>query len=85
MSLVKKGDVKDHLSRQHQKRIHLNWPLSQPDAPGFSREPAPARTDSNMEVQHREPFSIELEAPPLVTSPDSGNTGAPTLSKSAQP
>lgn len=35
MSLIKKSDVKNHLSARHQNRIHIA-PVSQPDATGFS-------------------------------------------------
>lgn len=83
MSLVKKSDVKNHLSPHHQKEIHLNRPVSQPDATGFSVE-EPARTDSHVVGQQKQPSSGGPEAPPLVTSPDSSNTVAPTTSKSAQ-
>jgi len=83
MSLVKKSDVKNHLSPHHQKEIHLNRPLSQPDATGFSVE-EPARTDSKVEEQRQQPSSSGLEASPLAASPDSSNTVAPTVSKSAQ-
>jgi hypothetical protein len=83
MSLVKKSDVKNHLSPHHQKGIHLDPPLSQPDATGFSVE-EPARTDSNVEEQRQQPSSSGLEAPPHVTSPDSVSTVAPTIPKSAQ-
>src|SRR5579871_172788 len=38
MSLVKKSDVKNHLSPHYQKEIHLDQPLSEPDATGFSVE-----------------------------------------------
>jgi hypothetical protein len=82
MSLVKKTDVKNHLSPHHQKAIHLCAPLSQPDATGLSGD-EPERTDSNMQEQHQQP-STGLESPSLVTSPDSGSTFAPTMSKSAQ-
>jgi len=73
MSLVKKSDVKNHLSPHHQKSIHLNRPLSEPDATG-----------SNVEEQRQQPSSSGLEAPPPAGSPDSSNTAAPTVSKSAQ-
>lgn len=36
MSLVKKSDVKNHLSPRHRTQIHLCQPASQPDATGFS-------------------------------------------------
>lgn len=78
MSLVKKSDVKNHLSPHFQKEIHLNRPVSEPDATGFSVE-EPARTDSNIEEQHQQASSIGLE-----TSPDSVTTVAPTVSKSGQ-
>jgi hypothetical protein len=35
MSLIKKSDVKNHLSARHQNRIHIAR-ISQPDATGFS-------------------------------------------------
>ncbi len=84
MSLVKKSDVKNHLSPHHQKGIHLNRPLSQPDATGFSVD-EPAHADSNLEGQHQQPSLSGLEAPPLEISPNSGNAVAPTIHKSAQP
>jgi hypothetical protein len=36
MSLVKRSDVKDHLSVRDSTKIHLCEPVSQPDATGFS-------------------------------------------------
>ena len=76
MSLVKKSDVKNHLSPHYQKEIHLDRPLSEPDATGFSVE-EPARSDS--EEQRQQASSIGLE-----TSPGSVTTAAPTVSKSGQ-
>jgi hypothetical protein len=35
MSLIKKSDVKNHLSSRHNNHIHIA-PASQPDATGFS-------------------------------------------------
>ena len=78
MSLVKKSDVKNHLSPHYQKEIHLDQPLSEPDATGFSVE-EPARTDSNIEEQRQQASSIGLE-----TSPGSVTTVAPRVSKSGQ-
>ncbi|MGB8261046.1 MAG: hypothetical protein WCE75_11875 [Terracidiphilus sp.] len=46
MSLVKKSDVKNHLSPRFRKEIHLNQPESQPDATGFSvAEPAAVQAE----------------------------------------
>jgi hypothetical protein len=36
MSLIKKSDVKNHLSLRYRTQIHLSQPESQPDATGFS-------------------------------------------------
>ncbi len=36
MSLIKKSDVKNHLSPRDLTKIHLCRPLSQPDATGYS-------------------------------------------------
>ncbi len=36
MSLVKKSDVKNHLTIRYRTQIHLCEPASQPDATGFS-------------------------------------------------
>ena len=48
MSLIKKSDVKNHLSARHQNRIHIA-PVSQPDATGFSgTHEAPAGTGGSV-------------------------------------
>jgi hypothetical protein len=83
MSLVWKSDVKNYLSPHHQKEIHLDRPVSQPDATGFSVE-EPACTDSYIEGQHQQPSTSGPEATSLVTSPDSSNTVVPTISRSVQ-
>ena len=36
MSLIKKSDVKNHLSPHFRTKIHLCEPVSQPDATGYS-------------------------------------------------
>ena len=38
MSLIKKADVKNHLSARHRTEIHLARPGSQSDATGFLHE-----------------------------------------------
>lgn len=40
MSLIKKSDVKNHLSAHHRTEIHLTHPQSQSDATGFAHEEA---------------------------------------------
>lgn len=50
MSLIKKSDVKNHLSSRHRRTIHLVVPASQPDATGFSGEQSdsPGSNGGNM-------------------------------------
>jgi hypothetical protein len=38
VSLIKKSDVKNHLSPRYRTQIHLCEPESEPDATGFSAE-----------------------------------------------
>jgi hypothetical protein len=46
MSLIKKSDVKNHLSPRYRTKIHLCRPLSQPDATGYSvAEPDAIKTN----------------------------------------
>lgn len=80
MSLVKKSDVKNHLSPHHRKGIHLTPPVSQPDATGFSEDGS--RTDMNGAERIQQPSSVALEAP--VTSPDSHASVVATSPKSTQ-
>ena len=80
MSLVKRSDVKNHLSPHHRKGIHLTPPVSQPDATGFSEDSL--SVDMNGPEQIQQPSSVALEAP--VTSPDSRNSVAPTSPKSTE-
>ncbi len=56
MSLVKKSDVKNHLSPRFRTKIHLSQPESQPDATGFSG----AEPDTNQE--NRATFSKDFIA-----------------------
>jgi len=50
MSLIKKSDVKNHLSARRQNRIHI-VPVSQPDATGFSGTAAPIATSDESTVR----------------------------------
>jgi hypothetical protein len=84
MSLIKKSDVKNHLSNRHRNRngIHLQPPASQPDATGFSGEQS-ERADSSatntVEEQGNRPSASGLEKPDssgLVTAADSKSAQA---------
>jgi hypothetical protein len=51
MSLIKKSDVKNHLSSRHHNHIHIA-PVSQPDATGFSgTNQAPVETNESVFAQ----------------------------------
>jgi len=61
MSLIKKADVKNHLSARHRTEIHLARPESQSDATGFAHEES-ASEDSKVNE------SVEPETTPSATS-----------------
>ena len=86
MSLVKKSDVKNHLSRSH-KGIHLHRPESQPDATGFSDETSVSPTveaSRPTEESLEQPRSGELEAPLVETESASIQVTAAETSKKLQ-
>jgi hypothetical protein len=74
MSLIKKTNVKNHLSARHRTEIHLE-PAIQSDATGFPyEEPAGADASENNSIEN-----------PLSSSPSSGrNPGAIVPPKSVQ-
>ena len=88
MSLIKKSDVKNHLSSRHRTEIHLCPPESQPDATGFSAAESgvvpPDTSDSAkaLVAEHSSSDSAVAQGEPLV-----GSIGrqAPATSKSVQP
>jgi hypothetical protein len=87
MSLIKKSDVKNHLSNRYRNRngIHLQPPVSQPDATGFSGE-QPERADSSANNTVEDPRN-GLSASGqenLPVKPDSSGLVTNTNSKSAQ-
>lgn len=57
MSLIKKSDVKNHLSARHQNRIHIA-PVSQPDATGFS-----GTNEPSVEVSFTQDFTGDHTTP----------------------
>ncbi len=71
MSLIKKADVKNHLSARHRTEIHLARPEGQSDATGFAHEESesedPKATDS-VENPLNIPSTSEPETAPIVTS-----------------
>jgi hypothetical protein len=88
VSLIKKSDVKNHLSPRHRTEIHLCPPESQPDATGFSVEESGAvQTDASdsakdLVAEHLSSGSSLAQGNPLI-----GSIGpqAPATSKSVKP
>jgi hypothetical protein len=75
MSLVKKSDVKNHLSAHHRTEIHLAHHENQSDATGFAHE----------EVAGEDPKVIDPAANPVITPTPSKPETAPTVTyKSAK-
>jgi len=70
MSLIKKADVKNHLSARHRTGIHLARPESQSDATGFPHEESAGAAPKVDAVENplRIPTPTEPETAPIVTS-----------------
>ena len=77
MSLIKKSDVKNHLSSHFQRRIHLVSPISLPDPTGFSgSEPIP---------QQANPEQVSADSSAEFTSPQTWVPGAREATDSPGP
>jgi hypothetical protein len=63
MSLIKKADVKNHLSARHRSEIHLARPASKPDATDINPK-ANDSAENSLEI----PIPTKPEAAPIVTS-----------------
>ena len=87
MSLIKKSDVKNHLSPRFRTKIHLCQPESQPDATGFSvAEPDAIKANPS---SFADDFVAEHSSSGTSVAPADPVTGsirpqAPTVPKSAQ-
>ena len=75
MSLVKKSDVKNHLSAHHRTEIHLTRPESQSDPTGFPHEEV-AADDPNV--------SDPVENPVISPTPSKPETAPIVTYKSAK-
>jgi wyosine [tRNA(Phe)-imidazoG37] synthetase (radical SAM superfamily) len=87
MSLIKKCDVKNHLSSRLRQGGHLHRPASQPDATGFSGvEPGRAEpnTDPLIADLIKQASSIGPETTPIVIASSLSDAVMPAISKSAQ-
>ena len=71
MSLIKKADVKNHLSARHHREIHLARPESQSDATGFAHEDATSedpKGNDSVENPPNIPTPSEPETAPIIIS-----------------
>lgn len=75
MSLIKRADVKNHLSARHRAGIHLTQPESHADATGFPHE-------ESVGADQQESGSVEN--PLIIPSPTEPETAPIIFSKSAQ-
>lgn len=75
MSLIKKADVKNHLSARHRSGIHLTRPEGQSNAPGSAHE------DSTSEGSKANDSAGNLLDIPAPSAPD---TTSNVISKSAK-
>jgi len=69
MSLIKKSDVKNHLSAHHRTELHLAHHESQSDATGFAHEET-AGEDPKVSDLVESPLDIpsQPETAPIITS-----------------
>ncbi|MGA8042424.1 MAG: hypothetical protein WCA37_06430 [Terracidiphilus sp.] len=87
MSLIKKSDVKNHLSARRHNGNHLYRPVSQPDATGFSGvEGGPADPNTDLPIVNplKEPSSSGPDTLPIVIVSSSSDAVATAVPKSAQ-
>jgi hypothetical protein len=73
MSLIKKSDVKNHLSAHHRTEIHLTHPQSQSDATGFAHE------------EHESKSADPVQNPVITPTPSKPETAPTVTYKSAKP
>lgn len=82
MSLIKKSDVKNHLSARHHNRIHV---VSQPDGTGFSGAIRPEdETNESVVTQDHIGDHATLDAM-IAPSGDSSTNPGPPVSANLRP
>ncbi len=68
MSLIKKADVKNHLSARHRSEIHIARPASQSDVAALSHEETSSADPKVNDLAENISFPTEPETAPIVTS-----------------
>jgi hypothetical protein len=84
MSLIKKSDVKNHLSSRNRSEIHLHRSSSQPDATGFSGGQSDSISSNAVEKMRNLPTSSGPEIVPTRAQADSNHAVTLADSKSAK-
>lgn len=88
MSLIKKSDVKNHLSSRHRTKIQLSEPASLPDATGYSgAEPdatdeSPSAFTGDSSAEHT---IAVMPAIPASKPADTTDSRVPETSRNARP
>jgi hypothetical protein len=88
VSLIRKSDVKNHLSPRHRTEIHLCAPESQPDATGYSAvESGAVQADASNSAQDRVAELSSSGRAPAPGNPGIGAIGpqSAATSKSVKP
>jgi hypothetical protein len=67
MSLIKKSDVKNHLSAHHRTEIHLAYPKSQSDGTGFAHEEDESKIADPVQNPVITPTPSKPETAPIAT------------------
>lgn len=88
MSVVKKSDVKNHLSPRYRTQIHLCQPESAPDATDFSATETDALQSNSLNLS--DGFAVEYSPSGIVVAPDNPQIDsigpqAPAASRGVQP
>lgn len=87
MSLIKQSDVKNHLSSHHRTQIHLQPPVSQPDATGLSSAEPDAKNANPTEFVKDYSMEHAISGKPVTPTVNSAGFIEPlafAASKSAQ-
>jgi hypothetical protein len=83
MNLIKKSDVKNHLSSRNHHGIHLHRPVGQPTATGLSGDQSGRADSSSGNVVETTP-NIPSSSGPTQVQPDSSHLVTIAESKGAQ-
>jgi hypothetical protein len=87
MTLIKKADVKNHLSTRHRTEIHLYRPEEEPTVPGALEDASAGAAPAISDVSNDPPIPASpsgSETPPTVTASDPSVAVVSAQSQSAK-